>query len=89
MFDKEAYIHAMHYCLPVPEHHPDMPNHKRAIEALGHSGVSADFTVTTPQEFTLAFSQLSGQALERILTNPHMRANVLATGRDLAPNFRS
>lgn len=66
MFDKEAYMHAMHYCLPVPEYHPDMPNHKRAIEALGHSGVSADFTSATPQEFTLAFSQLSGQALERL-----------------------
>ena len=79
----------MYYCLPVPEHHPSMPNHKRAIEALGHCGVSADFTASTPEEFTKTFSLLSGQTLERILTNPHVRANVLAMGRDLALDFRS
>ena len=89
MFDKDGYMQAMHYCLPVPEKHPTMPTHRRAIEALGQCGVSADFTAATPEEFRTTFSQLSGQSLERILTNPHMRANVLATGRDLAPDFRS
>lgn len=89
MFDKDAYMQAMYYCLPVPEHHPTRPTHIKAIEALGHCGVSADFTATTSDEFTLMFSRLSGQLLERILTNPHMRANVLATGRLLAIDFRN
>jgi hypothetical protein len=87
MFDKDRFRDSMDACLPAGAG-PRRLQHIAAYNTLGIIAESVDMTAESPASFDVDFRSLASQALERTITNPHIRASILATAVQGAPIFR-